>query len=57
MFQEDKLLEMATLLSNDYNYKENDANKIFEDLLYMSDHELHKLTESFKVCIVKKKII
>lgn len=52
LFKDDQLSEMANLLAGDYDYKENEADKILEDLSYMSDHQLHKLSKSYK-CLKK----
>ncbi|XP_075228991.1 SWI/SNF-related, matrix-associated actin-dependent regulator of chromatin, subfamily a, containing DEAD/H box 1 [Lycorma delicatula] len=48
LYDDDKLSEMAKLLSSDSTFKENDEEKIYEDISYKSDHELHRLSLSHK---------
>lgn len=48
-FQERTLKEMASRLAADYGYKETNEDYILEDLLSYSDHEIHKLTQEYKV--------
>lgn len=43
---------MAKLLASDIEYKETNVDNIFEDLTFMSDGELNKLTKTFK-CLNK----
>ncbi|XP_054274758.1 SWI/SNF-related matrix-associated actin-dependent regulator of chromatin subfamily A containing DEAD/H box 1 homolog [Macrosteles quadrilineatus] len=47
-YQDDMLAKIAQLLSTDPTYKENDPERILEDLQWMSDHQLHKLVKVHK---------
>lgn len=48
-YQLEDLQEMATLLSKDPNYKDTKQEYIVDDLLYMSDFEIHTMTKQFPV--------
>lgn len=43
-YQEAELTELAKVLARDPTYKTNDEQHVLEDLLFMSDFELHTLT-------------
>ncbi|KAK9499348.1 hypothetical protein O3M35_002399 [Rhynocoris fuscipes] len=55
IFTNKELMEIADRLAYDYNYKQTNKDHIFEDLSYMSDHEIHQLTCQYK-CISKYKL-
>ncbi|CAH1392029.1 unnamed protein product [Nezara viridula] len=55
LFQDEQLKDMAERLSFDYNYKGDNKEHIHEDLMYMSDYEIHQLTEEYR-CISKFKL-
>ncbi|KAL1131076.1 hypothetical protein AAG570_012313 [Ranatra chinensis] len=46
-YQEDKLKEMAKQLARDSSYKVNNVEHVLEDLGFMSDLELHKLSVEY----------
>ncbi|XP_073975791.1 SWI/SNF-related matrix-associated actin-dependent regulator of chromatin subfamily A containing DEAD/H box 1 homolog isoform X2 [Rhodnius prolixus] len=50
-----ELNEIAQRLASDYNYKQNNKDYIYEDLQFMSDHEIHKLAVEHK-CISRFKL-
>lgn len=48
-YQLEDLQEMAKLLANDPDYKDTKQEYIVDDLLYMSDFEIHSMTKQFSV--------
>lgn len=48
-YQIEDIKEMAKLLANDPAYKDTKEDYIVDDLLYMSDFEIHTLTKQFSV--------
>uniref|UniRef100_A0A1B6BYB9 SWI/SNF-related matrix-associated actin-dependent regulator of chromatin subfamily A containing DEAD/H box 1 homolog n=2 Tax=Clastoptera arizonana TaxID=38151 RepID=A0A1B6BYB9_9HEMI len=48
IYEDEQVKKFAQLLANDFSYKEKDASKIFEDLIFKSDHELHTMCNSYK---------
>lgn len=48
-YDENKLRKLSKYLSKDTFYKENNAQYIYEDLLFMSDFQIHQLTQQYKV--------
>lgn len=42
--------EMAKLLAEDPAYKDTREDYIVDDLLYMSDFEIHTMTKQYSVC-------
>lgn len=47
-YDEEKLYEIAERLAKDLLYKENDVNRVLEDLTFMSDFEIHQLSDTYK---------
>lgn len=48
-YQLGDLQEIAKLLANDPGYKDTKEEYIVDDLLYMSDFEIHTMTKQFPV--------
>lgn len=51
-YQIDDIKDMAKHLKNDPDYKEKNKAHIVEDLLHMSDFEIHEMTKQFSVIAV-----
>lgn len=48
-YQLDDIQEMAKLLADDPAYKDTKEEYIVDDLLYMSDFEIHTMTKQYSV--------
>lgn len=52
-FQEKQLKKIASLLADDIFYKDTNKDYIYDDLLFLSDYDIHKLalehTVSYKM--------
>lgn len=48
-FDIDKVKEIASLLAGDPGYKDTVEEYIIDDLVWMSDFEIHQLAKDFKV--------
>lgn len=51
-FDIDKVREIAKLLARDPGYKDTEEQYIIDDLVWMSDFEIHTLVKDFKVSIL-----
>lgn len=49
-YQLEDVQEMAKLLAEDPAYKDTKEEYIVDDLLYMSDFEIHTMTKQYSVC-------
>lgn len=54
-YQEDSLRKIAGRLARDPGYKEKNEQYLYEDLLFMSDFQIHQLTLQYPVsyyCVI-----